>query len=57
MHLAASRAVVSTRLAALLDLPATAKHLYEIRIVNGLVPGAIARAPDGADIGTVIHAD
>jgi len=40
-----------------LDLLATAKHLREIRIVNGLVPGAVGGALDGADTGTVIHAD
>ena len=39
-----------------LDLLGTAKHLREIRVVNGLRPGAVADALGGADIGTLITA-
>lgn len=39
-----------------LRLMADAKHVREIRIVNGLTPGALTRALAGEDVGTVIHA-
>jgi molybdenum storage protein len=39
-----------------LDLLATVKHLREIRIVNGLVPGAVTGALDGEPVGTLITA-
>lgn len=39
-----------------LRLMATAKHVREIRIVNGLAPGALTRALAGEDVGTVVHA-
>lgn len=39
-----------------LQLMAHAKHVREIRIVNGLTPGALTRALAGEDVGTVVHA-
>jgi len=39
------------------ELMANAKHQKEIQIVNGLVPGNIARALAGEHVGTIIHAD
>ena len=39
-----------------LELMARAKHVREIQIVNGLVPGNIARALRGEHVGTIIHA-
>jgi len=36
---------------------ANAKHVEEIQIVNGLVPGNIAKALDGEHVGTIVHAD
>jgi molybdenum storage protein len=39
-----------------LELMGTAKHVREIRIVNGLTPGALTRALDGEDVGTLVHA-
>lgn len=39
-----------------LELMASAKHVREIRIVNGLTPGALTRALAGEEVGTVIHA-
>jgi molybdenum storage protein len=40
-----------------LELMADAKHQKEIQIVNGLVPGNIAKALAGEPIGTTIYAD
>jgi molybdenum storage protein len=40
-----------------LELMADAKHQKEIQIVNGLVPGTIAKALAGEPIGTTIYAD
>ena len=34
---------------------ATAKHLDQIQIVNGLVPGNVLRALRGEHVGTIIH--
>jgi molybdenum storage protein len=34
---------------------AHAKHVHEIQIVNGLVPGNIRRALAGEHVGTIIH--
>jgi molybdenum storage protein len=39
-----------------LDLMATAKHVKEIQIVNGLDPGNITKALAGEHVGTIIHA-
>jgi molybdenum storage protein len=40
-----------------LELMANAKHQKEIQIVNGLVPGNIARALAGEHVGTIVYAD
>jgi molybdenum storage protein len=40
-----------------LELMANAKHQKEIQIVNGLVPGNIAKALAGEHVGTIIYAD
>jgi molybdenum storage protein len=40
-----------------LELLTTAKHLREIRIVNGLTPSALTAALGGSDVGTAITAD
>jgi molybdenum storage protein len=39
----------------LLEVMASAKHLDQIQIVNGLVPGNLVRALRGEHVGTVIH--
>ncbi|MDQ6778368.1 MAG: molybdenum storage protein subunit alpha [Actinomycetota bacterium] len=39
-----------------LDLMATAKHVKEIQIINGLDPGNITKALAGEHVGTIIHA-
>ena len=39
-----------------LTLMAHAKHVHEIQIVNGLIPGNIRRALAGEHVGTIIHA-
>jgi len=39
-----------------LELMATAKHINDIQIVNGLTPGNITRALSGEHVGTIIHA-
>ena len=40
-----------------LELMTRAKHVQEIQIVNGLVPGNLTLALAGKNVGTVIHAD
>src|SRR3954453_6699051 len=40
-----------------LELMADAKHQKEIQIVNGLVPGNIAKALAGEHVGTIVYAD
>jgi molybdenum storage protein len=40
----------------LIEVMAAAKHLDQIQIVNGLVPGNVLRALRGEHIGTIIHA-
>ena len=40
-----------------LELMTRAKHVREIQIVNGLVPGNLTLALGGKNVGTVIHAD
>jgi molybdenum storage protein len=39
----------------LLEVMAVAKHLEQIQIVNGLVPGNVLRALRGEHVGTIIH--
>ena len=39
----------------LLEVMAAAKHLDQIQIVNGLVPGNVLRALRGEHVGTIIH--
>ncbi|HWF24887.1 MAG TPA: hypothetical protein VG275_05540 [Solirubrobacteraceae bacterium] len=39
-----------------LDLMATAKHVKEIQIINGLTPGNITKALAGEHVGTIIEA-
>ena len=39
----------------LLEVMAAAKHLDQVQIVNGLVPGNVLRALRGEHVGTVIH--
>ena len=39
----------------LLEVMAAAKHLEQIQIVNGLVPGNVLRALRGEHVGTIIH--
>ena len=39
----------------LLDVMESAKHLDQIQIVNGLVPGNVLRALRGEHVGTIIH--
>jgi molybdenum storage protein len=38
------------------DLMATAKHVKEIQIINGLTPGNITKALAGEHVGTIIDA-
>jgi molybdenum storage protein len=40
----------------MLDLLASARYVREVQIVNGLVPGNLARALAGEHIGTIITA-
>ncbi|GAA1185432.1 molybdenum storage protein subunit alpha [Pseudonocardia alaniniphila] len=40
-----------------LELMTRAKHVREIQVVNGLVPGNLTLALAGKNVGTVIHAD
>ena len=39
-----------------LDLLATARHVREVQIINGLVPGNLTRALNGEHVGTIITA-
>jgi molybdenum storage protein len=39
----------------LLEVMASAKHLDQIQLVNGLVPGNLVRALRGEHVGTIIH--
>jgi len=39
----------------LLDVMTAAKHLDQVQIVNGLVPGNLLRALRGEHVGTIIH--
>ena len=39
----------------MLDVMDAAKHLDQIQIVNGLVPGNVLRALRGEHVGTIIH--
>jgi molybdenum storage protein len=40
-----------------LELIGAAKHRKEIQVVNGLVPGNIAKALNGEHVGTIVYAD
>lgn len=40
----------------MLDLLASARHVREVQIVNGLVPGNLTRALAGEHVGTIITA-
>jgi molybdenum storage protein len=40
-----------------LDLMRSAKHVTEIQVINGRVPGNITKALAGVHVGTIIHAD
>jgi molybdenum storage protein len=40
----------------LLEVMGAAKHIDQIQIVNGLVPGNVLRALRGEHVGTIIHA-
>jgi molybdenum storage protein len=39
-----------------LDLLASARHIRQVQIVNGLVPGNLTRALEGEPVGTIITA-
>ena len=39
----------------LLEVMGAAKHIDQIQIVNGLVPGNVLRALRGEHVGTIIH--
>ena len=39
-----------------LDLLKTARHIHQVQIVNGLVPGNLTRALAGEHVGTIITA-
>jgi molybdenum storage protein len=41
---------------ALLDVMATARHLTQVQLVNGLIPGRLTAAMRGEHVGTIIHA-
>lgn len=40
-----------------IEMLARARHLKKIYIVNGLIPGSIAKAINGEDVGTIIYKD
>ena len=40
----------------MLDLLKVARHIHEVQIVNGLVPGNLTRALAGEHVGTIITA-
>lgn len=40
-----------------LDLLATARHVRQVQVVNGLVPGNLTRALAGEHVGTIITAN
>ena len=40
----------------MLDLLKTARHIHEVQVVNGLVPGNLTRALKGEHVGTIITA-
>jgi molybdenum storage protein len=40
-----------------LDLIKTARHVREVQVINGLVPGNLTRALDGEHVGTIITAN
>jgi molybdenum storage protein len=40
---------------ALLEVMATARHIENVQVVNGLVPGRLTAALRGEHVGTIIH--
>jgi molybdenum storage protein len=40
----------------MLDLLQTARHVREVQVVNGLIPGNLTRALNGEHVGTIITA-
>ena len=40
----------------MLDLLKSARHIHEVQVVNGLVPGNLTRALAGEHVGTIITA-
>ena len=40
----------------MLDLLKAARHVREVQVVNGLVPGNLTRALNGEHVGTIITA-
>jgi molybdenum storage protein len=40
----------------MLDLLQSARHIREVQVVNGLIPGNLTRALNGAHVGTIITA-
>ncbi len=40
---------------ALLEIMATARHIKQVQVVNGLVPGRLTAALRGEHVGTIIH--
>jgi len=41
----------------MLDLLKAARHIHEVQVVNGLLPGALTRALNGEHVGTIITAN
>jgi molybdenum storage protein len=40
---------------ALIEIMATARHIKQVQVVNGLVPGRLTAALRGEHAGTIIH--
>ncbi len=40
----------------MLDLLRSARHVREVQVVNGLIPGNLTRALNGEHVGTIITA-
>ena len=40
----------------MLDLLKAARHVNQVQVINGLVPGALTRALNGEHVGTIITA-
>ena len=41
----------------MLDLLQTSRHVREVQVINGLVPGNLTRALNGEHVGTIITAN